>query len=336
MKTLSRIVVSIVSCLAIGSCSLFNIQPETQALHHLPEANEEFRLIWELSNIRVDNNDQRPMIVSVPGKIIFEGWNDGKSLVLTAVDSLSGDVLWQKPVHSSSGYVISQNTVLYRGTFGAAEIQSYNADTGELVWESKLPFAHSVTELYSTTDRIFIFTGDNNFYILNAQGEVIEKRYETFRTYKEIDGKIYRDKNFSFQLVDTLTQKNVWSVKIGDRFTHSPVFHDGKIYLRTWAIPTEIYSIDESTGIVDWKVSYDVLSNLCILKDRIYFLTSDNNLVAIDRLSGNEVSEVKLLPDFDRKKQIGGYFVAADSSNNVLAISFGDNTQIMGLKITNP
>ena len=83
-------------------------------------------------------------------------------------------------------------------------------------------------------------------------------------------------------------------------------------------------------------VTQDIVSNLCILKDKIYFLTSDGYLMAIDKMTGKEVSKVRFLPDFDLEKQIGGYFVSADSLNNVLAVSFGDNTQIMGLKITNP
>ncbi|HLO18802.1 MAG TPA: PQQ-binding-like beta-propeller repeat protein [Anaerolineales bacterium] len=336
MKTLSRIVVFVVSCLVIGSCSLINFPSESQAPHHLPEVNEEYKVVWELSNIRIDNNDRRSMIVSSPGKIVFEGWKDEKSLVLTAIDSLSGDVLWQKPIYSSSGYLISQDKVVYRGTFGDAELQTYDADTGDMLWENKLSGAHSVTELYSTTDKLFIFTGNDKFLILDAEGEILEIRSEPYRTFLENNGRLYRNRNSSFELFDTSTQKVVWDVNIEDRFTHSPVFDNGKIYLRTWAVPTEIYSIDDVTGTVDWKVSYDVVSNLCVLKTRIYFLTLDGNLVAIDRLSGNEVSKVKLSPAFDHTKQIGGYFVAADSLNNVLAISFGDNAQIMGLKITNP
>ena len=331
-----------VSCLVISSCTpisfLFNFLPEaeTETPRHVLQANEDYEVVWEFSNIRVDSNDRRPMIVSSPGKIIFEGWKDEKSLVLTAVDSLSGDVLWQKQIHSSSGDIISQDTALYRGTYGAAEIQAYNADTGDFVWKKTLPWAHSVVELYDTTDRIFVFTADNNFFILNAQGEIIEKRHETFRTFLETGDKIFREKNYNFELIDTLTQKSIWSTKIGKRFTHSPIFNNGNIYLRTWAIPTEIYSLDASTGTVNWKVTQDIVSNLCILKDKIYFLTSDGYLMAIDKMAGKEISKVRFLPSFDLEKQIGGYFVSADSLNNVLAVSFGDNTQIMGLKITNP
>ena len=77
-------------------------------------------------------------------------------------------------------------------------------------------------------------------------------------------------------------------------------------------------------------ITQDIVSNLCIIGDKIYFLNRDGYLVAINRYSSLEDSRVKFSPEFDMSKQISSYSVACDMANNVLAISFSDNTQIMG------
>jgi outer membrane protein assembly factor BamB len=323
--------------LLVSSCSRNGTWQDNSAPQHLLESNNQYNVIWNTSTLRVDNNDRRSMIVNSPGKIIVEGWKDERTLLLSAINSLSGDIIWQTQVPSNlSGYLISNGMTLYRGTFGDSEIQAYDADKGALTWETSLPQAHSTTELYSSGDKIFVFTGNNKFFVLDAQGNIENTRNEAFRTFLEDDGKVYKNRNNFLEATEISSQKVVWSVKIRDRFTHSPIFYDGTIYLRTWASPTFIYSIDEATGNVNWIMSQDILSNLCVLRDKIYFLASDSSLITIDRFSGSETSRVGFLPKFDTKIQIGGYFISADPTNNVLAMSFGDNNQILGVKILNP
>jgi hypothetical protein len=65
-------------------------------------------------------------------------------------------------------------------------------------------------------------------------------------------------------------------------------------------------------------------------------VSEDGYLVALDRATGDEISRVKFSPEIDLNKQHGGYFITGDPTNNILAISFGDNTRIMGLEIKNP
>ncbi len=322
-------------CLLVLSCSA-NGDQQDHIPNHLLETNNQYEIVWSMSTLRVDNNDRRSMIVGSPGKIIVEGWKDDKSLLLSAIESLSGQIIWQTPVDfNMAGYLISKDLRIYRGTFGNSVIQSYDIDTGELEWETALPQAHSTTELYFSADKIFVFTGNNKFFVLDNKGNILNTRYETFRTFMEDNGEVYKDRNNYLEAIESSSQKTIWSVKIRERFTHSPIFYDGTIYLRTWAIPTFIYSIDQSSGIVNWIVHEDILSNLCVLGDKIYFLASDSSLITIDRFTGSEISKVRFLPTFDSTKQVGGYFISADPANNVLAISFGDNSQITALKILN-
>jgi outer membrane protein assembly factor BamB len=136
--------------------------------------------------------------------------------------------------------------------------------------------------------------------------------------------------------VDLSSNTKLWLQEIDDRYTHVPIFNDGEIFLRTWSTPAKIYSIDQYTGKVNWVVSQDAFSNLCLLGKEIYFTSINGDLVAINRYTGNEISRLKFSPQFDLDKQVSGYYVACDPTSNVLAISFGDNNQIMGLKVIKP
>ena len=339
MKMNSLLTLVICLCSLLGqSCIAFEVLHDDVSPHHVLEKNDEFEFIWELSDIYTGSNERRAAIVSVPGKIIVEGgYTKLNDPSLIAFDSLSGEIVWQVPLgFGHNGYIISQNTVLYRGTAGAAKVQAFAADKGELLWETNLPWAQSALEIYFADKRINVFTANNKFFILDDQGKIIDSRYEPFRTFLEMGGILYIDENIAMKAIDISTKQELWRQEINDRFTHSPIFDNGTVFLRTWVKPGYIYSINQATGKVNWKLSHDVLSNLCVTGNKIYFVDFDGYLVAIDRYSGDETAKVKFSSSFDLANGINGYSITSDPINNVLAISFGDNSQLLGLKIKNP
>lgn len=328
-------ILSLTFSMLLTACIGFSIT-KTEPSHSL-ETTDEFELIWDVKGIGMHSSIRSPLIVNVPGKFIVEGWGSGPALSLFAFDSLSGDVLWQTPFNSlQQGQIISQDTVVYRGTSGAADIQSYNADNGELQWATSLPGAHSTGELYFANKKIYVFTSDNMFFILNEQGELLDSRHETYTTYVETGGILYLEENISLKAVNSTTREEIWQLKIEDRFTHSPVFYDDAIFLRTRAVPSYVYSIDQKTGKINWQVTQNLLSNLAVSESKIYFISFDGDLIVLDRYSGNEIAKAKFSSPFDLTKGTDGYFISVDPINNVLAISFADNSQILGVKILNP
>ena len=88
--------------------------------------------------------------------------------------------------------------------------------------------------------------------------------------------------------------------------------------------------------MINWKKTQSILSNLYITDKAIYFINNDGSLSALDKLTGNDVTNVKLLPPIDINNSNSGYFVSGDPANNLLALYFGDNSQIMGLQILDP
>jgi outer membrane protein assembly factor BamB len=317
---------------------MYYAQQDFLAPKHLLETNNEYNVIWDISNISViDDTSGHPRIVGDSGKIIANGAKQGwfSNGTIFGIDSNNGKIVWEVS-EDSGGDMLVQNGTLYFGTVGTANLRSYNIKNGEIIWSTPMFWGHSVSDINYADNKIFVVSSNDTFFILNDQGKILDTSYITYRTFLISGGVLYRQDNFSMTAIEFSSKKELWTVDIGERFTHAPIFNDGEIFLRTWSIPTNIYSIDQYVGKVNWVTTQDTISNLCIIGDKIYFMNRDGYLVAINRYSSLETSRVKFSPDFDLHKQISSYSVACDAANNVLAITFGDNTEIMGLKILNP
>jgi outer membrane protein assembly factor BamB len=176
---------------------------------------------------------------------------------------------------------------------------------------------------------------------LSEQGEILYDSNKPIGKYLdkylELNGILFMaNAPLGIKAVEPSSGKELWIVEIDTRYAYDPVFDEGEIFTTADNDFAEIYSIDQYTGKVNWTVSHDVLSNLCVISDKVYFINPEGYLVAINRYTAFEISKVEFSPKFDIEKQIGSYQIACDKVNNVLAISFGDNTQIMGLKILKP
>jgi outer membrane protein assembly factor BamB len=57
--------------------------------------------------------------------------------------------------------------LLYRGTVGTTTVYAHNIDNGELLWSTWLPSAHSTSTIYFADNKIFVFSNDGEFYVLN-------------------------------------------------------------------------------------------------------------------------------------------------------------------------
>lgn len=326
-----------ISLLTLSCYAIESRQDHPVSLRSL-ETNNEFEVIWNISDVHMSDNWERSNIVGAPGKIIIGGGQKGDipNSTIIAVESVSGDNVWTKRFAKSGYKMIVQGENLYRGTVGTVIVQCYCTNSGELLWDTRLPWTHSTGDIYFAENKIFVYTIDSEFFILNEEGEILDNFSETFRTFLQIDNILYMEDVLAIKAVDFYSKEELWLLEIGKRYRQAPIFTDGTIFLSTWLNPADIVSIDRFTGEINWKVSQDVLSNLYVAGERIYFISFSGHLVIIDRYSGEEISRVIFSPPFDLSKQNGGYFVTGDPTNNVLAVSFGDNTQIMGLKIKNP
>lgn len=305
---------------------------------HALETDTDYSVIWEKKDYWLDYDDEMPNIIGSSGLFFLERRDSGyESLFITALDSETGNVIWEeKPLNSMSGKIVASKGMLFRGTYGSAFVEAYDTNTGELLWSTRLPKAHSTSGAYYENKNLFVYTTDYEFFVLDESGEILATSHEPYRIFLTINGVQYGKELLVFRAVDVASKAEVWHVDIDKSFREAPIFDGEAIFIRTRCSPCYIYSIDAKTGDTNWKVSQNIISNLYVSHQKVYFLSKDSELVSLDRISGRELSRGKFFPPFDLDKQSGGYFITGDPINNMLSIAFGDNTQVVGLKILDP
>ena len=167
---------------------------------------------------------------------------------------------------------------MIRGTAGTATVQSYQTDDGKLLWSTRLPWAHSTDDICFAENKIFAHTNDGKFFILNQRGKILNSFSEMNRTFLAIDDILYLEYNSGIKAVRISSKEELWRVELDNRYTDAPIFDDETIFIRTWHSPPSIYSVDQYTGEIHWKVSQDVHSNLYVLGEKIYLLSIDGSL----------------------------------------------------------
>lgn len=316
-------------------------QTKTIPLYALEE-NSEYTVIWNRTDISINPNDQRPNMVGGSGKIIVNGRKNEPlaSRKIYGLDSLSGEYIWEAN-DADSGQLIIEGRYLYFGTVGGARVISYDIYNGELVWSTSLPWTQSVSEIYFAEKKLFIYTSDFEFFVLNSNGEILSNLSKStngsFRVFLEKNNMLFTEALLAIKAVDASSRQEVWNLSLGNQYTHSPIFSDRTIFLRTWnGSDVSIYSIDQMTGVANWKVSANAISNLYVAGDKLYYVSWDGCLVSLDSNTGNEISRVKFLPEVDTNATTGGFSITGDVVNDIIAVTFAGNDQIMGIKVINP
>jgi len=336
--------------LTMSSCGIawdiYESQQDYLAPPRTIEANSEYEMIWDMSDIKVIGDSfccySTPSVISVSRKIIIKGVDKGSYFdsAIIAIDSNSGEILWKIPDYNG-GEMIANDQFLFRGTVGTVTIYAHDVENGEFLWSRYLPWGHSATDMHYAENKVFVNDTNGRFSILSEQGEILYDSNKPIGKYLdkylELNGILFMaNAPLGIKAVEPSSGKELWVVDIDTRYAYDPVFDEGEIFTTADNGSSVIYSIDQYIGKVNWIVSRDALSNLCMMGDKIYFTNPDGYLVAINRYTGMEISKVEFSPKFDVEKQISSYQIACDKANNVLAISFGDNTQIMGLRVMNP
>lgn len=304
------------------------------------EANDEYEILW--TDTAASGCEFNVPLAAMPGVVFFET-STGISLStplgaprVKAVDSLTGELLWQIDPLFRAAILVAQEDVLYRAVLGkSAQVMAYQADSGALLWKTELPPRTNMPiSMYFADNKLFVSTANDRYFVLNAQGEIITERNRQAKIYLEMDGILYLQ-GAAFKAIELASEIERWQVRT-DGFAFAPVFDTGTIFLRD-EFHGSIYSIDQSTGQVNWKAEQEIYSNLFVDSKRVYFINRDGYLVSLERESGVELSKVKFSVPFDpNSPQDVDHCITGDLANNVLVMSFYDNKQILAVKIIRP
>jgi outer membrane protein assembly factor BamB len=247
---------------------------------------------------------------------------------MDCINSKTGDFLWKNA--SGRSLVITSQGVFVSFTHPGG-IRKYDLATGDLIWGKTLG-GNGANDLYYVDGQIQVSTVPDNFWILDTDGNVINKfpgDYYLITTAKETF--INRNK-----LQDYITGTNnlLWEYGPAD-IGLTPLFTQNIILLRSGDLEGEAYAIDRKTGKFLWVIKH-IVSNIVYSPEKqlAYALSEDGKLVAIDEDSG----EAHVLVQFTSVPFIVGgrgsfvYQLAYDPSEHVIVAQLGDSYQLFAFK----
>jgi outer membrane protein assembly factor BamB len=301
---------------------------------HISADNYRIKILWDKMDIVLTDNSSYPTLVSADNIVILEGHNrdePGKFQIF-AYQANDGQSIWNIATPSYPSSVLIADSVYYRGS-GGGQIQAFELSTGNLLWKTKLPGARSVIDLYVYDDKIVAQTNnDKEYTLLKTDGQILQgttiKNYSFFRIHNLTFIKKYN----AIEAVENSSGTVSWRVDVNHGIGFAPLLDNDNIYVVSKGVPNEILSVDRKTGNVNWQRNAKTISNLCILDSRIYFLEEDGSLVSLDKGNGEIVLTINFSPGVNWQAHPGGYYVACDTSANILVVSYGDNDQVIGLQ----
>jgi outer membrane protein assembly factor BamB len=306
-------------------------------VQHTLAENSFANVIWSKNKIMTFINENTATLLSAPNRIFALGIQPKR---LYAFDSATGDVIWKldgvlpdsMAVHDMRLYATYWNNV-----------QAYNTINGEKDWSVNLPYSGTFTSLYVLDDKIFIYSANSSFFILDSNGQIVKSTGPNYYPMPYVVGDVtYAGNDYGIVAFDTQTGKTLWQTIIEGAYYTGLYFLEDNIYLRTGdsVMPGSVYAINKRNGEILWKNDGNAISNICSLGKNLYFLTWDGYLMILDRQTGSEVARLEfsprpfILPTAEWR--LGGYYVTSDPVNNIVAVSIGDSYQLFALKINEP
>ena len=198
------------------------------------------------------------------------------------------------PVETRSSVFISTNN---------NNIISYNAKTGEKVWEAALKGTNEgVPVLYDNT--VYLYTTNGYLYGINAHtGKIRLEKNLNYAPIPTVSTQpslcVYTNKiyiaNKRLYCVDTFGAA-IWNYNPGENCTTSPTFANGKIIV---GVGDEIHAVNSSTGAFIWSSTAiaqlspnDIItSSPRVSGGMVYFGADNKKVYAIKELDGTSVWE---------------------------------------------
>lgn len=321
----------IFSCLGMRVLSNFNqIRLGFQDEYKLEE-NAEYESLWSLNGVPfIGLHEFMPNVINLGSNFYYITSEPILKSYLVSIDGLNGEVRWKSKFNLlTRNFLLPGDNMIIRGRNDLPVISAFDENDGSKLWNQTLYSANRIKEMYYIEEKLFVYTIDGNFFIINNEGKLIESFSEIEKTFFVLDEILYQDGGNRLIGVDIKTKERIWEINLNrGQIVFSPIIDGENMFIQT----TEaIFSIKKATREVNWQSSYNIVSNLCIMNKKIYFLTVDGALMSIDKKTGEQISKVKFTPDqFDLQNN---YYIAGDTENQILVISFGDAKQLLGIKI---
>jgi outer membrane protein assembly factor BamB len=322
---------------AISACSSFYGGPLCDQPERNFADNSSIRLLWSKSNMLVPNVGSLPMIRGLSDNVfVVTAPRNGVSLI-NAIDSQTGDVLWQQPQKLGISILTSDKS-LYVGENN--RITQYDPKTGNQIDQIVSPIDVGLIDpIYFAENKVFAFapgSGRSLTYDINTKEIKLSDPLLLYTPLVVEDGVLYLTSFDGFEARDVNTQRSLWKSPI-DGQVINPLFADDVIIIPT---TSNIYILNRNIGALIAKLDAHVISNVTQDETHIYFLTKEGTLGVVDKKSGQEIQKIILSPTpfalSTPQKNVGVYAIWINPQNQVIVAAFGDSCQLVGLEIQTP
>ena len=293
-------------------------------------------MVWVREAVFARDDRLQPVMTASQGGVYYlGGLDENDRSAITAIDALTGDLMWQHG-YGYRSVIFASPSALYVGNSGGASVAMYDLGTGKAKWEISLPGTRGFIYLLVNDETLFAQTSPDKFFVVDATTGEIVQQMEGSGIFISGETVTYQRSIISSMLeaVDTSTQHLLWEIDVGDAFQMIPAFTEKAIFILSDI--GGVYCVNRQTGQIEWNTQNIVLSNIAVARDRIYFLARNGELLELDIKTGKE----KKLVQFDTEHfilngeaHIGGYYVAYDTKTEMLFAYTGDSAQLFAFRI---
>ena len=269
---------------------------EARTTHNIvQEDNSSSELLWrqEVFTTSLDNIQ----MVAVDGRVFFLGSiqpTEGSHLI--ALQGDTGKTLWKKDGHFLD--IDVDTNAVYVG--GASRIYALTLNAGEEIWSIKLPgFHNNVMYLYAVGDILYTAGSDSGQHLKDIK---TGKIFDVSQPFRSLPPGI-------LTYIPTITEDKI-------------VFGAGKNAFG----PCSVHQRQPYYKFL-WKTEdKNVISNVAVSENVVYFLTYDDEIMMLDINTGKELGSIRIEPSINFFKNMGtsqnsqndGYHIAVDNKYNLL------------------
>ena len=305
-RSLEFFVVALLSTVNLLGCSTFNSTLESWSSRN-NRRTFEVKTAWIRSTTETENLGFRKISRMTPvlaGSLIIQGNGmDG----IAAYDRESGNLKWRLPI--VNGVEPSATLIRDRLFVGASDGNFYSieASTGQVQWTFPTK-AENLSEPLLDDGVVYFLSGSNVFYAVDASNGKQLWLYSRQDTSQFSirggsraalrNGILYVGfSDGSLVALNSKTGNVVWDLQLNrnKRFRDvdaTPVLDGDQIYVAGY--DDKLYCVSAEKGEILWKIDGGGYSAVTIVGDRIFYPTTNGDVLALNKTNGEKLWSYKL------------------------------------------
>ena len=319
-KTILKILNIFLFILLSGCHSHIQIDWQPPIDHHQVISSSNLDELWSLNDIYINDNPYKKYIDVVNRVVAIQGsTNINSAYGLYAIDIMTGKLLWQVEQNAMATMVTIDKNFYLGESGGGSKITSYDSQSGVMQWDKSFFFSSGIEDLVNYHNSLYAQVATSKHYWLNpGSGKSIYGVEMDSPPFFDYDG-------------------------CGDKIQSPIYFNDSIVFYTKNVLDEQICSIDSTTGNLNWKQEYNIISNVIVTDIGVVFLVKEGSILSLDLKSGSENELTKItfsdlpfiLSSTHDQIQVGNYTVAYDNENHYLIVYLGDSRQLFAFRIEN-